>query len=323
MFGRRHPLVDLARDEYNLKHSLGIPESFESIVQANSHLDLLASGVFRLRGDLIAIAEREALISEGTPFDSPRRQCYIQALSRSVDPGSDWHQILSRQRALEAGMAALWRAMEALGRPSKGSTDRAIMALQIQYVLVLFTVSTCRETFERVCDGFNDLFENAVDLGQAYIQSIPRFSDSSPKRSISLEPGIIPTIYLVASKCRNVEIRKKAIRLLRDGCMQEAIWDGKPFALFIQKLADLEQAKAINHMQNESGSHVVASEAKTHTSDIPEHARFADIWIADELDDQGRGRLVCARYRHETDGRIEITEHTVPLTGLDFSFCGN
>lgn len=314
MFGRRHPLLNLAHDEYGLKHGLDIPTSFDSVIHAKSCLDILASGVLRLRGDLMTIAEDAALSSGEAPSDPSRRQCYIQALSRSVNLGSDDKQILSRQRALEAGIASFWRAMEAFGEPSEDSGDRAIMAIQIQYLLVFFTAVTCRKTYERVCDGFNYLFKTTMDLAQRYIQLAPRFADSSRIRNLTFEPGIIPTIYLAVNKCRNPAIRNHAIALLQDGCMQEAIWDGKPFATFMQRLANLEEAQMVQHLDTICEIPDETSNAEAQVLDIPEHARYTDVVIADELDEQGQGRLVCARYRHETGGTIEISEHAVSLT---------
>lgn len=307
MFGRRHPMLALAHDEYNLQHSLSIPTSFDSVQQAKSYLDLLSSGVFRLRGELLDIAEKEAL-DAGLPMESDVSGCYIQARSRSVDLGHRWNEILTRKHALETGMAAFWRALDTYITSSNTRTDRAAIAIQIQHVLVFFTITNCRETYEVFCDGFQDLFENAIDLAEKYIKSAPSFSDSTATRNLSLEPGVMPTIFLVASKCRQPAIRARAIELLEIGCQQEAIWDGKPFATFMQQFSDLETALAT------AGSDIVipsCDEIHPSANSHPECARFCDVVIADELDGQGRGTLFCARYRHETDGMIDIVEHKI------------
>ena len=86
--------------------------------------------------------------------------------------------------------------------------------------------------------------------------------------------------------------------------MQEAIWDGTPFATFIQRFSELENE------QSSAASWITAPQTNT----IPEHARFADIVIADKIDKHGRGSFVCARYRHETDGLIELSEHKINLS---------
>jgi hypothetical protein len=300
-------MLSLAHDEYNLQHSLTIPTSFESVQQAKSYLDLLSSGVFRLRGELLDIAEKEAL-DAGLPIGSDVSTCYIQARSRSVDLGHRWNEILTRKHALETGMAAFWRALDAYSTSRNTFTDRAVIAIHIQYVLVFFTIANCRETYEVCCDGFQDLFETAIDLAEKYINSAPGFSESNVTRNLSLEPGVMPTIYLVASKCRQPAIRARAIELMDIGCRQEAIWDGKPFAAFMQHFSDLETGLAT------VGSDIAISICdgdRLSPNAHPECARYCDVVIADELDELGRGTLFCARYRHETDGMIDIVERKV------------
>lgn len=313
MFGRRHPLVDVVHKERTLNHYLSIPTSFDSVMQAKSYLDFLISGVFRLQGDLMAIAEDAASLSGHLPLETTRRQCYVQALSRSVDLGPDLQQIMSRKQVLEAGVAAFWKALEAFVRNSTDSEDRTVMAIRIQHLLVLFTVTNCRETYEITCDGFYSLFESTIDLAEKYIHTTQSFEEIPQHRKLSLEPGIIPTIQLIASKCREPVTRRRAIRLLRDGCMQEAIWDGTPFATFMQRLAELEEAQMSMSGSIASPLLIEKVRVKQPIPTIPEHTRFTDVAVAAEPYAAGYGRLVCARYRHESDGMIEITEHHVNL----------
>ena len=311
-------MLDLAHDEYSLRHSLSIPASFDSVLQAKSYLDLLSSGVFRLRGELADIAERSA-VAAGFVLGSYRTTCYTQTLSRSVDLESYWHGILARKQALEAGLAVFSRSLEPLMATTDNSNNRAAMAIQIQYVLVFFTLTNCREVYEITCDGFENLFEHAIGLCERYIESAPRFTESGGQRNLSLEPGVMPTIFLVAGKCRQPAIRNRAIRLLDLGCRQEAIWDGKPFAVFMQHFVDLENSRAATCFDLDVlGRDADFSWMLTHS----EYARFSDVVIADELDQLGRGTFFCSRYRHETDGLIEIVEHKVNPSGQTFgSFC--
>ena len=304
MFGRRHPLVDITH-----LNDATIPISFDSVTQAKSYLDILTSGIFRLQGALMAIAENAASTSGKLPADPTQRRCYIQALSRSVDLAAYRRQVHLRKQSLKTGLAAFWNAMEAFTRLYEKSSDRAVMAIHIQYLLVLFTLTTCRNVYEMACDDFNDLFQDTITLAERYIHSSPCFADSSRKRTLSLETGVIPTIILVATKCRKPETRSRAIRLLREACMQEAIWDGTPFAIFLQRQSELELDRSCVEW-----SCVESSTINPNVTVIPEHARYIDVVVADEIDEHGRGRLVCARYRHESNGRIELSEHKIHLS---------
>lgn len=311
-------MLDLTHDEYTLRHSLSVPASFDSILQAKSYLDLLSSGVLHLKGELFDIAE-SAAVAAGHVVGSYRTTCYTQSLSRSVDLGSHWHRLLARKQSLEAGMAAFSRLFDALLNSADNSKNRAAMVIQIQYVLVFFTLVNCREVYETACDGFESLFENTIELCEKYVESTPGYTELTGQRNLSFEPGVMPTIFLIAGKCRLSAIRNRAILLLDLGCRQEAIWDGRPFAIFMQRQVDLENLLAGTCADmDDSGS------ASIHPSTLrhPEHARFADLVIADELDKFGRGSIFCSRYRHETDGSIEVIEHKVNLDGQRIlNFC--
>src|ERR1700761_4395909 len=100
MFGYRPPILQLVPDHQELGSSISIPSSFDSIGQAKFYLDRIMSGILRLRGDLVLLAEQAALQSECFPADSHQRLCYIEALSRSVALGSEHDRIVFLQRVL-------------------------------------------------------------------------------------------------------------------------------------------------------------------------------------------------------------------------------
>lgn len=50
---------------------------------------------------------------------------------------------------------------------------------------------------------------------------------SSRKQTFSFSLGIIPPLFIVATKCRNRDIRHRAITLLRTCNRREILWDSK------------------------------------------------------------------------------------------------
>ena len=303
MFGQRHPVLNL--DEYAVDQSLEIPETFESIQQAKSYLELLASGVFRLRGDLMQKAQDAALTASETPTDLDHLECYIKALSRSVDLGADGPTISSRRAALESDLLNFGSAFRTCSQRAEIPSDRSAMAIQIEYIQILFLIVTCRDTRECSSDAFHDLFASAVELAAKYMDLAPRVADSKPKRAFALEPGILPTVFLVAEKCRDYGIRQKAIKLMQEGCTQEAMWDGKPYSTFMQVLADIEaqEPHVVHGVCNPKAS------TDTRMCNL-ESARMSEVVLVGEGQN---AKLVCARYRH--DGTIEIKEYPVDPTG--------
>jgi hypothetical protein len=314
MFGQRHPLLNIMHNDYALSRSIELQDAFSSAFEARSYLELLASGVFRLLGELLEIAGELVEYDLDAPSEPEQRQCYIKALSRSADLGPNGNDILLRKQALEHGLLAFGNAMEAFARQIEQCNDRASMAVHIEYVQVLFLITNCRETCEMACDVFNELFDMATNLAAQYIYSAPTFSDIQPKRAFALEPGVLPTVFLVATKCRDRSIRQRAIKLMRDGCMQEAMWDGKPYATFMERLVELEEAAPKEYSEYDGLPSTQLLSLKTDSAQITEQARFVDVVLVGEACNLQDARLVCARYCHETNGRIEVTEHVVDLS---------
>lgn len=60
----------------------------------------------------------------------------------------------------------------------------------------------------------------------------------------TLESGIIPSLYLVAMKCRNKKIRHDALALLDRTQRQEGLWEGSLIARFVAVVAKIEESEA-------------------------------------------------------------------------------
>ncbi len=315
MFGKRYPLLDLVRDDNVLVRDAGVPASFDTAVEARSYLELMASGVFRLRGDLVRLAEQACLQSDSAPTEFYQQQCYVKALSRSVALGCEENSIHIRKQALECGIAAVHEALEAPAVLFEDPVDRAAMAVEIECIQIWFLITTCRETHQVTSDNFDALFAKAIDLAGKYIQSTAPTPGLQPKRAFSLEPGILPTVFLVAEKCRDPIIRRRAAALMREGCMQEAMWDGTPYATFANRLAEIEDSMAESMNESALRQTSAASRSAGSPHHVSEKARFSDTVLVCDSSKLEDARLICARYRHGSEGEIEITEHGVDLTG--------
>ena len=71
------------------------------------------------------------------------------------------------------------------------------------------------------------------------------------------------------------------------------MWEGRPIAGFVERIADIEEGRAA-----EAGEFGDANE-------IPEEARFSDVALA-VTDDPTKGKLICARYCHERGGELMV-----------------
>ncbi len=163
MFGQRFPMFDFTNNGGAFgRVPPAISAKFESAAEAKSRLELLVSGVFRLLSDLKAAASKAEEFLADAPIDAEQRLCYINALARTVDLGSETDDIMRRKQALLSGLRAFGDAVTAMERAQGKSKDRMMMAVRIEWIQTLFLVTHCRETRELMCDEFESLFGQMI-----------------------------------------------------------------------------------------------------------------------------------------------------------------
>ncbi|KAK3067108.1 hypothetical protein LTR53_016218 [Teratosphaeriaceae sp. CCFEE 6253] len=270
---------------------------FDSVDEAKRHLDVLTSEILRYRSALLSHA-RLVYDEDGSLFaDWAHRYAVMSAASRSVDHAYVHHQ----QEKLNSCLAAWSNAFEATpGDPE----DTARLQLQMQCFYARMLVTTMRETHECLLDRFESTFATIIGLAERYIT---RHTGPDDSPTFNISPCVIPALYLIGMKCRASAIRRKAISLLRNIPFHEGWWQGAPFAVFLEQLADAEEQRArLLDTSNASLAHVSSMTC----ADIPEMARYTDVVFAvDAVGALTRGRLVCARYAHESDGGLVLEEH--------------
>ena len=303
MFGVKSPHFLLLSASSPSGGNLTIPSSFTSLSMARQYLDILANGVFRFRGDLLRVAANHI---PGTLVDMPTRLCWEHASTRKLDL-SDHPTLLVEMRRLQNGLAVWAAAFEALKERTKESSRdedaKTWTLLEIQHFYPYFLISSCQATKEKSCDSFDDLFMRITSLASLYLLGTTTNEPTQIEATgplFTLESGVIPSLYLIAMKCRSVRTRRKAISLLYNTSCQEGMWEAGLIAQFVEHVADLEESRT-----SDKGS-VLQSRG------VPEMARFCDVLLV-ESEDPARGRLICARYCHETDGELIVWEETLPL----------
>jgi hypothetical protein len=224
------------------------------------------------------------------------------ASARTIDL-SDHPALLTDSRNLGDGLAVWSAAFKAFKNglsPAQRDTDSAVLALlEIQHFYPHILLSTAQTTKEKYCDSFNTAFKRIVSLASSYIGNT-----NSSQTSFTLDSGIIPSLYITAVKCRQLETRREAISLLRKTRCQEGMWEGGLIAGFIERIADLEEVRALS--MNEGGIY----------GEICEEARFCDVVLA-VTDIPTKGKLICARYCHERAGELMVWEEYFSLKEED------
>ncbi|EXJ66585.1 uncharacterized protein A1O5_10255 [Cladophialophora psammophila CBS 110553] len=198
----------------------------------------------------------------------------IQAVKRECDSPSgclqdfDGRYQVLRQHFSEWGMA-FERMMQ-----RKRSHDLAVLTLKASRIALDVILSACLEHNEMVFDLFTDKFRELLVIGDEIVlrmlqdtrprrpsQGVEitcennRHGASAPKQDHHIEPvlsmnlGIVSHLYMVATRCREPDIRHKSLDLLKTIKRREGICDSEMLAAFAEKLVIEEEEGARSHMQ--------------------------------------------------------------------------
>ena len=289
MFGQRAPHLHVL-PAGSVDRDIHLPPYFESVFEARRYMDILSNGMLRFRGKLLEIASQSP---PATPLEALSRYLWDHASTRSIDL-TDHPFVFLELGALRDNLAIWSSAFEDFKNRLGMQSDhaRSLILLELQHFYAYILLSTCQTTKEIVCDTFNESFYRVIQVSRQYLDLQSARGGAVPV--FALDSGIIPALYLTAYKCRCPRIRREAISLMVQAPCQEGMWDGKMIAKFMTKVVELEEGRA--------GRFVLES------FDVEEAARCSDILVLFHSEKVGWGRLVCARYRHESDGELVIWE---------------
>jgi hypothetical protein len=111
------------------------------------------------------------------------------------------------------------------------------------------------------CDNFTFVFEKINTLAEGILRHYDNKSSRVPL--FPMDFGIVGSLYLVASQCRDPLIRRKSIALLYSAWIQEGVWNSFLAARVAEKVVEAE----------ERGLATVKS-----CSDVPERFRVFDVY---------------------------------------------
>ena len=278
--------------------------NFESVEHASEVLLSITASAAHLRRKLLQLAEGR--LSAVGPYTSSRRAvryCMIQCFSRATILETDCSLLQRKEELIKAHSA--WVAM--LADFHVPDQHRRLLLMQIRQFVSAFTLNTCRDITDTPTDNYSAEFRRVINLVEQYLASGVEVFDKTrksslgaePQRSFSLEPGILPALFLICLKCRCPNTRKRALTQLQNIDRREGLqWSGE-LATYAESIAHLEEEQAQHSID--------PAVALSDFSQIPEAARFLDVVI------EGIGfhevRIICGRYRHDAGGKLEIVEY--------------
>lgn len=131
--------------------------------------------------------------------------------------------------------------------------------VQIWWAAIMAIIESSPHGPETRWDKAQHRFKSVVEIGEMIVQNL--ISEGS-KSSFSLDIGYVDAVFLVASRCRDPYIRRRALAVLRACRRREGQWDSAAAAAVAESFMDVE----------EEGLGIV-----TKASDIPESKRVQCI----------------------------------------------
>lgn len=217
-------------------HQEPIPDRFSSLHEARLAWDALCEKAFRFTETMFINANKNGPMG--------------------VLPAGLQQFGLGFKHQIESWSDAFEHILEARAAPGVSSQEKAAIAVLKMFqimgqILFLMTFSDSEGKF----DSFQPHFQAIVDLGREVVGDEERraaerrcpdprvcrhhkdhdsdifggyeYTANHIKPSFSADMGIVPPLYVVATKCRSPIIRRQAIQLLRSSSRREAMWDSE------------------------------------------------------------------------------------------------
>lgn len=226
-----------------------IPDRFASVMEARLVWDKLCERIFRFTETMFAHAQNGVM---------------------GVLPTSLQHYGISFKKDIEAWSQAFDHILASRTAPGVSSQEKAAIAVLKMFqvmskILFLMTFSDSEMHF----DNFTPYFKGIVDLAIEVVGDEERraaarrcpdpafcrhqdrcqpdifggheYATRHIKPSFSADLGIVPPLYVVATKCREPHIRRQAIQLLRSSARREGMWDSELTARIGMWIAEIEE----------------------------------------------------------------------------------
>ncbi|KAK3373858.1 hypothetical protein B0T24DRAFT_679252 [Lasiosphaeria ovina] len=232
-------------------HHDPIPGRFTSVLEARLAWDTLAERILRFTETMFMHTQNQIM---GVLPESLRQ--YGMQFKKDIDSWSD---------AFESILAS--RTAPGVNSQEKAGVAVLKMTQVMGQILFLMTFSDTEMQF----DSFTSQFKAIVDLAIEVVGDEERraaakrcpdprycrhrrrqdtdifggheYAACHIKPSFSADLGIVPPLFVVATKCRNGLIRRQAIQLLRSSSRREGMWDSELTARIGTWIAEVEETE--------------------------------------------------------------------------------
>jgi hypothetical protein len=100
----------------------------------------------------------------------------------------------------------------------------AFRILEMRWLVSKIWTDACLHNNETIYDQYMDRFQRIVDIAEE--EQRARAASTTQAAKFTFEMGLLPLLYVVVIKCRNLSLRARALMLMRNlSCSRETLWD--------------------------------------------------------------------------------------------------
>ena len=158
--------------------------------------------------------------------------------------------------------------------PMNDSTSLALLILRFNHIVTRIILGMRfakgdQTSFDPFVEDFRALVDTAEDLlsTESRIQS----SEGEPETTFGMSLGILPGTFFACIRCRDYEIRHRALRILKSSRRRESIWDSRVLSGVAERLIGIEEKNARTMLGDQIMSYS--------TQDMPESVRVRELTI--------------------------------------------
>ncbi|CZR53271.1 uncharacterized protein PAC_03149 [Phialocephala subalpina] len=215
--------ISFAEESTSERHALAVngeqellddmPASFSTIREAEMH----ESALLRQSMRFLAI---QVPLPKPHP---PKRAFPVNGWWRLQDP-----RAVSIQQTIVTGISnwvvafePLWTRLKTENADEKSLLIASMLRLHMEACFIAL-LSVCSFS-EEIFDEYNVTFSEMVDLATFTLQIMDQNRSKKPK--FSFDSHVVIPLHMVAHKCRDRTIRRRAIELLMENPRREGVWD--------------------------------------------------------------------------------------------------
>lgn len=273
-------LYQLAGDSTHSHVCCRIPSRFTSLREARQHLDLLINASLSLSAQ------------------ASRHQAGERGILESL------HEKKNKiQSSLESWLCAVTSSAPSEFTDGDARTAIAVDVLHMYHTVVTIMTETCLREDETVYDlqvaKFALILTQVWELWQSASTEL-KMSRLQPELSFTMDMGFIPPLFYTAVKCREPNIRRIAIDLLRKTPHVEGAWDGMLATTIARRIMDEEEIGMYDvYFPDSADTHHYKHDGLSASLPVvPVSARFSNVAVTIHPQVRSKVTIIVERYEN-------------------------